>query len=112
MAEPVWVSSAGAGVAAAEEQPLFYSWNEGGGGGLCLSAEHAAPYPAREADLRLSYSVCAAESPRGVFEQMAGRFWRLPDTIPDQRMLSQPVWSTWAQYKTEINESVVVGFAK
>ncbi len=44
MAEPVWISSSGAGVTVMEEQPLFYSWNQDNDNKLCLSAEHTEPY--------------------------------------------------------------------
>ena len=44
MAEPVWISSLGAGVTVMEEQPLFYSWNQDSDNKLCLSAEPTEPY--------------------------------------------------------------------
>ena len=44
VAEPVWISSSGAGVTVIEEQPLFYSWNQDSDNKLCLSAEHTEPY--------------------------------------------------------------------
>ena len=44
MAEPVWISSSGAGVTVMEEQPLFYSWNQDNDNKLCLSTEHTEPY--------------------------------------------------------------------
>ena len=44
VAEPVWISSLGAGVTVKEEQPLFYSWNQDSDNKLCLSAEHTEPY--------------------------------------------------------------------
>ena len=47
-----------------------------------------------------------------MFHYAAGRFWQLPTGIPDRRMMTHPVWSTWAQYKTEINESVILKFAE
>ena len=44
MAEPVWISSSGAGVTVMEEQPLFYGWNQDNNNKLCLSVEHTEPY--------------------------------------------------------------------
>ena len=35
-----------------------------------------------------------------------------PTGIPDERMMTHPIWSTWAQFKVNINESVVRGFAE
>ena len=31
-----------------------------------------------------------------------------PKSIPDERMLVDPIWSTWAQFKTNINQSAVI----
>ena len=31
-----------------------------------------------------------------------------PEGIPDERMLIDPIWSTWAQFKTNINQSAVL----
>ena len=52
VAEPVWISSFGAGVTVIEEQPLFYSWNQDSDNKLCLSAEHTEPY-VRDKDISL-----------------------------------------------------------
>ena len=42
--EPFWINSLGGGLVVEQEQPLFYSWNSGESGKLCLSVEHALPY--------------------------------------------------------------------
>ena len=31
-----------------------------------------------------------------------------PKNTPDERMLVDPIWSTWAQFKTNINQSAVI----
>ena len=31
-----------------------------------------------------------------------------PNGVPDERMLVDPIWSTWAQFKTNINQSAVI----
>ena len=31
-----------------------------------------------------------------------------PQGTPDERMLVDPIWSTWAQFKTNINQSAVI----
>ena len=61
--------------------------------------------------LHMSYKMCAAQNAKAMFQYSAGRFWQLPIGIPDERMMIHPIWSTWAQYKTGINESVVMQFA-
>ena len=44
VAEPFWINSLGGGLVVAEEQPLFYSWNQDENDQLCLSVEHSSPY--------------------------------------------------------------------
>ena len=56
--------------------------------------------------------MCAAQDAKSMFQHAAGQFWELPVDTPDERMMTHPVWSTWAQYKAEINESVVMQFAQ
>lgn len=34
-----------------------------------------------------------------------------PSGYPDERMIRYPIWSTWARYKRDINETVVLEFA-
>ena len=33
-----------------------------------------------------------------------------PSGIPDQLMMELPLWSTWVEYKTEVNQSKVLDF--
>ena len=61
--------------------------------------------------LELEYTLCARQDARDMFQHAAGHLWRLPSSTPDPRMVRQPVWSTWAQYKQDINQSVVLDFA-
>lgn len=35
-----------------------------------------------------------------------------PTSVPSYKMVELPIWSTWAKYKTSINESVVHEFAE
>ena len=86
VAEPVWISSRGAGLTVETEQPLFYSWNEENSGELCLSSQHREPYMVRGDTVQLSYTICAASQPKAMFQHMAGTFWNLPQDIPDERV--------------------------
>ena len=126
VAEPFWVTSLGAGVWVGREQPLWYRWNREGDRQMCLSVEHRRPYVgsitttttpawlhgnmptptpqmAEPGQVELEYTLCARQDPRDMFQHAAGRLWRLPSSTPDPRMVTQPVWSTWARYKQDIN---------
>ena len=106
------MNSAGAAVWIEEEQSLFYSWNENNSSKLCLASKKSLPYTVNvDESLELSYTLCAAENAKVMQTYAATSFWKKPDTIPDERMIALPIWSTWAQYKAEINESIVMEFA-
>lgn len=93
------------------EQPLWYSWNRAGDNQLCLSVEHRPPYMMRASQLQLEYSLCARTDAKDMFQYAAGSLWPLPSGTPDPGMVASPVWSTWAEYKQQINQSVVLDFA-
>ena len=40
------------------------------------------------------------------------RYYEKPSGLPDETMLVQPFWSTWAQYKTSVNQTIVLDMAR
>lgn len=38
-------------------------------------------------------------------------YFAIPVDIPDERMFRWPIWSTWANFKANINESVIKKYA-
>lgn len=40
------------------------------------------------------------------------KFFSLPTGLPDARMISDPIWSTWAEYHTAVNDSRVLDLAR
>ena len=60
----------------------------------------------------MSHLLCSAGDPKSMQQYAAGRLWDLPGGCPDERMMTHPIWSTWARYKKGINQSVVLDFAK
>ena len=111
--EPWWVSSLGVGVHVPEGVPLFYSWNADGDGRMCLATKFAAPYfiPDSREPLRLDYSICLKSDAREMQMYAVDNLLGKPTAIPDERMMRDPVWSTWAQFKVDIDEATVRGFA-
>jgi len=112
VAEPYWLNSLGGSVYVTDEQPLFFSWNQNYNKKMCLSTTKGDPYPDMDSNkLELKYKICGANNPRAMHEYAATNFWRKPTDIPDERMMTYPVWSTWAQYKEHINQSIILDFA-
>lgn len=111
--EPYWINSDGFGVRALRENPLFLGWNSSGSGQLCLNARHDFPYPARDEPLALRYSLCSAPDVKSMhLLALSENFWPKPRDIVDERMLTHPVWSTWARYKMLVNQDRVASFAR
>uniref|UniRef100_H2YJT3 Glycoside hydrolase family 31 N-terminal domain-containing protein n=1 Tax=Ciona savignyi TaxID=51511 RepID=H2YJT3_CIOSA len=78
---------------------------------ICLEAT----YDKSNLSTRLSYTVCVGADPKTVHQYMTrvgGGFIKRPTQLPDLRMMQDPIWSTWARYKSDINQSIVEEFAK
>ena len=54
------------------------------------------------------YTVCQNDNPRKMHMYAIEHLLGKPQGIPDERMLVDPIWSTWAQFKTNINQSAVI----
>ena len=65
--------------------------------------------------IRLKYDLCvpqAGENMKDVHLRALRRYYNTPSALPDVDMLKYPFWSTWAQYKTEINQTLVLEMAR
>ena len=63
---------------------------------------------------RLKYDLCVGndgETFKDVHQRAQAKFYKTPIAIPDERMLIEPIWSTWALYKNEVNQSTVLDLA-
>ncbi|XP_068216744.1 myogenesis-regulating glycosidase-like isoform X3 [Palaemon carinicauda] len=112
VSEAYWISSQGIALKVAEETPLFLSLPDKDGDGkadlLCLRAARELPYqPSPHLPLTLSYSLCSGDNVKEVHERTYPKFFRFPKGIPDLRMFSDPIWSTWAEYKENVDEQRV-----
>lgn len=112
--EPYWINTNGFGLHALRENPLFVSWNSSGDHQLCLKSRYEFPYPRPGvgADLNLGYTICSTDDVKSMqLLALSQGFWAKPRDTPDQRILEHPIWSTWARYKTLVNQARVLSFA-
>ncbi|XP_053655548.1 myogenesis-regulating glycosidase isoform X3 [Cherax quadricarinatus] len=117
LTEAYWISSIGVAVRVEETTPLFVSVpdydDDTVADELCLAARQEQPYVAAPySPLTLDYFLCSAEDVRKVHEASYPKFFSLPESVPDARMMEEPIWSTWAQYKTHVNVTRVMDFAR
>lgn len=111
IAEPYWLSSDGLGIYVDERVPLFIDQNNKEANSTCFEAVIEPPYSDERQKNELIYTVVSTQNARTTHEYMVRRFLKKPVGYPDHRMIELPIWSTWAKYKTNINESVVLEFA-
>lgn len=110
--ERYFFSSKGSGIVIDNDVPLYFSMNNPPGM-MCFSAKFER-YPYLNYNKNypyLKYTICQAENVRDIHLKMASKFIPPPITIPDEKLFHYPIWSTWAQFHKDINESNVIKYA-
>ncbi|GFQ73379.1 myogenesis-regulating glycosidase [Trichonephila clavata] len=112
--ENLWLSSSGFLIYVDREVPLFVSFNESGSGTLCFSTSSKKhPYEIEELEQHiLTYSICSATTIKEAYMYSMHKWVQKPIDIPNESMFQYPIWSTWARYKRNINETVILRFAE
>lgn len=111
VAERYWLNSKGSFIYVEEKTPLFLNQNVDDKNTLCLTVKNQLPYNIRRTTLPFVYYIGVGINSKEVHLKAVDRFLKKPKTYPDERMVRHPIWSTWARYKTDINESIVSKFA-
>jgi len=99
---PFWLTSSGAGIFAPTYDPMTCSINEREDGLFRIGFKDSA---------RIDYIVIPASNTREVFEEfvsIAGR----PGRAPPFLLLEKPIWSTWAEYKKDVDQERVLSYAR
>ena len=58
------------------------------------------------------YTVCSFNSVQQAQLHAINNMFGFPSNVPDELMFRKPIWSTWARYKVNINQSLVMQFAQ
>ena len=109
--ERYWLSSKGIYIFVNEKDPLFIDQNNYKDKHLCLIAKNKPPYRTRS-QITLNYQIGIFPDPRIAHENVIKRYFSKPTGHPNERMVTHPIWSTWARYKVNVNDQVVRDFAK
>lgn len=110
IAERYWLNSRGLFLYVDEETPLFLS--QTANNLLCLYAEKYAPYYTQDRpNFTFNYKIGIAHDARQAHLKAVEHFLKKPSDYPDERMTTYPIWSTWAKYRRDINENVVLSYA-
>ena len=111
--ERYFFSSSGIGIFIDHNVPLFFSLNQPIDGMMCFTAKFGK-YPYYDNGLTLpslKYNICQGKNALDIHRKMSTMFIDNPLDIPDQNLFKFPIWSTWAQYHKDVNQSTVLEFA-
>lgn len=111
VADRYWLNSLGSFVYVDEETPLFVDHNYGQPGYMCLEAKKSLPYDIYDSTYSFVYQIGVAKDAKEVHMAAVRHILGKPSGHPAESMVKYPIWSTWARYKRDIDQQVVVGFA-
>lgn len=60
----------------------------------------------------LSYDIVLADNLPVLYQTLVSRFLWHPSNIPPADLFTRPTWTTWARYKTDVNQKRVLDFAQ
>ena len=110
--ERYWFTSLGVGIFVENDVPLYLRGDREGTS-LCFIAKYKGEiYRNQDTGTQpvLNYTVCAKGNVLDIHRYMSERFIKKPLAIPDERMITYPVWSTWVQFKSMITQDQTVRF--
>ncbi|CAF1009773.1 unnamed protein product [Rotaria sordida] len=108
--ERYWLSSFGLALFVDPLVPLFVSMNKKY---LELISEYRTPYRQKLfIKHEFQYKLLQHVNIRDLHITMINRYLGKPIDIPDYRMIIEPIWSTWAQFKQNINEEKILNYAE
>ena len=111
--ERYWLSSKGFALFVDYDVPLFVGMNKNNDGRLTFTSKWASPYRnITNTTLALKYSIFTGADVKAVHILATNQKFQRPTAIPDEMVFRYPIWSTWAKYKKNINQNVVIEFAQ
>ncbi|XP_041980481.1 myogenesis-regulating glycosidase-like isoform X2 [Aricia agestis] len=111
IAEPYWLSSSGVFYYFDRKVPLFVDQNVKEHQAACFIAQVKSPYSSNREQNSLAYNIGIFDDARQAHQYAIAAHLNKPGGMPDERMITNPIWSTWARYKRNINHDVVLKFA-
>lgn len=111
LVERYWLSSHGIYLFVSERDPLFVDQNNALAKHLCLIAMNQDPYPHRD-KITLTYTIGVFEDVKSAHKNVISEKIKRPNEHPNPALVEHPIWSTWARYKVDVNESIVLDYAK
>lgn len=111
VADRYWLNSLGSFVYVHDETPLFIDQNYGQPGYMCLEAKKSLPYDIYDFTYSFVYQIGVANDAKEAHMAAIRNILGKPTGHPAEAMVKYPIWSTWARYKRDIDQHVVLEFA-
>lgn len=111
IAERYWLNSAGEYYYVHPEVPLFVDHGNILNNHICFAAQIAPPYSSSKTQNNLVYDIWFHDNVKTAHQDAVERYLGKPSGLPDFRMVQHPIWSTWAQYSRDIDETKLLDFA-
>ncbi|XP_054161416.1 myogenesis-regulating glycosidase-like isoform X2 [Oppia nitens] len=96
--------------------PLFVRRDSNNGKPLfCFSGDYnKGPYihAIEKSRVKLTFHLVSADNIMTVYRYATDKWIQKPVGYPDERMITYPIWSTWAKYHADITQDKVLEFAK
>ncbi|XP_076252804.1 myogenesis-regulating glycosidase-like [Rhynchophorus ferrugineus] len=110
IAERYWLNSNGTFIFLDDTVPLWVNQNSKLQGQVCFKAEAVSPYVNRE-QVELSYVIKVYDDAKEAHLKAINDYLGKPTGYPNEKMVAEPIWTTWAKYKQGINDNIVLQFA-
>lgn len=117
---PLWLTSTGVGILVDKDVELHvtidneYDTRDDYRRELCIQA---LPFevecnPRSSSKIPLHYTLCIFDTIAETAQNFLENYIQHPTGTPSPEVFREPIWSTWAEYKTEIDESKLEDFYK
>ncbi|KAL4713791.1 hypothetical protein ACJJTC_012308 [Scirpophaga incertulas] len=110
--ERYWLNSAGEYIYVHPEVPLFVDYNNLLVNHICFGSQIAEPYSSKREHTPLAYDIWFLPNVKEAHKHAVKNYLKQPSDVPDFKMVQHPVWSTWAQYSKDINDTKLIEFAQ
>lgn len=113
--EPYWITSEGLAIIVEGNPPLHFSVNENNDGMLCLMSKYSnTAYHNYDHKLpNLNYSICTGSDMKQLHQYVLEQFYEVPErSPPEENILRQPIYSTWAKFKAQINQNAILKYVE
>ncbi|XP_050299312.1 myogenesis-regulating glycosidase-like [Anthonomus grandis grandis] len=112
VAERYWLNSNGTYIYLDEENPLWVDQNmDNSIDQVCFRSENLSPYINRWRVI-LTYVVYFFDNSKEAHLNAVNKYLGKPTTHPNEKMITEPIWTTWAKYKKPISDATVLEFGK